>query len=343
MSANLAHPWILARLALASASLALALLASIAAVRILLVPSGAPADERALRAERDAELASAGLGLAFALELLAAASTVLVAHRLAGSVRGAMCAYGVLQSAEGGALSLEASALAALAASAWLGVRAVDSRIARGSLSRTLARGALVVTALVALDAVLVGRFLLSIDLRAHASCCSTAVGAATRIDPGGRALTSVGVAWVASVAALACVALAAAVRARPTPSRAGFASVVAFGASALVLASARDVVAPFAFESPGHRCVYCLLRADEAGPFGPVLAVAWAIATAVSAWVLGAAWVGRRAAARAASESALRSIALLWAACWTIVFASAWAPIVAYRLHTGTFALFGR
>lgn len=343
MTENLSQPWILARLSMAFSSVTLALIATVAASRILGISTDSPPDERALRAERDGELAAAGLSLALVIELAGALGTVLVAHRLSSSVRGAMCAYGVLAMSPHGHRALIASATAALVSAAWLGVRAVDARIARGSLSRTLARGAWLVTAAIVVDALFTSAFLQSIDLRQHASCCSTGAVDRGRFDPGAHALGSSALGAVAVVAAAASVALIAWMRRAPSAMRALLAAGASFASSALVLAAARDVLSPYAFGSPAHRCVYCLLRVSEASITGPMFIGSWALATLASAFVASAAWVGRRTAARAASEATLRSASVWWIACWLSTLLFGLWPIVLYRAQAGTWALFGR
>lgn len=342
MTENLSQPWILARLSMAFSSVALALVATFAASKILQISTDSPPDERALRAERDGELAAAGLSLALVIELAGALGTVLVAHRLSSSVRGAMCAYGVLAMSPHGHRALIASALAAFASAAWLGVRAVDARIARGSLSRTLARGAWVVTAAIVADALLTSAFLQSIDLRQHASCCSTGAVDRGRFDPGSHAWGSVSIAAVALAGSIGTLAMIAWMRRAPSPVRGGIAALASLSSSALAWVVARDVLSPYAFASPAHRCAYCLLRVSEASISGPWFVGSWALATITGAYVLGAAWVGRRSAAREASDDALRSVSVWWIACWISALASGLWPVLLYRAQSGTWALFG-
>jgi hypothetical protein len=341
-AANLANPWILARILLSLCAVTLALIASFGAARILSIPAETPPDERALEAERDLELATTGLRFAFALAIVSAAATVLVAHRLAGSVRGAMCAYGVLESGRWGPRALTASALASLAAAGWLGVRAVDARLSRGSLGRALSRGALAVTILLAMDALVSGRFLLGVDLRAHASCCTTRLAFETTRAPaslGGDPGTSAAIATGAIVVTLASIA---ALRARPSPKRAVVACGLAALASVAVLWAGRDVVAPFVFESPSHRCLYCLLRASEGGIWGPLFALGWTAASLLIPWVLAAGWAGRRSAAAAASASSIRAMTIPWMLAWALTWIAAAAPAIAFRWSSGTWSLFG-
>ncbi len=340
--ANLGNPWILARLSLSLCAFVLAAIASRGATRILAIPADAPADERALGAERDLELATTGLRLAFVLALASTVGTVLVAHRLAASVRGAMCASGVLDATPWGARALATSAAVSLAAAGWLGVRAVDSRLARGSLSRALARGALAVTAALAMDAVTVGRFLLGVDLRARASCCATRLASSANRALDGTAGDPRVPAALAMAAITMVVGAILAARARPSPARAMIAGLSGIPAILAVGWAAREVVAPFAFEAPSHRCAYCLLRGDEGGPWGWTLAGCWAIAANLNSWVFFAAWVGRRPAARPASEDAVRGALVPWLLAWALIVVSGWAPALGFRVSSGTWALFG-
>lgn len=339
---NLANPWILARLAFATLALATALVSTIAAARILAIPADAPPDARALRAERDAELSAVGLRLALVFAWAGASTTVLAAHRLAGSVRGAMCAYGVLATSPLGARSLVASALSALAASAWLGMRSVDARIARGSLARTLARGAWIVTALIAIDSLSAGAFFLGVDLRAHASCCSTGVARAATLDPAARPWVSAAIGPIAAGAAMLAAGAAWRLARAPSVRSAATASVLAVIASASGIVALRDVVAPYAFQSPQHRCAYCLLRVEDAGWLGPLVLIAWTVASALSAYVLGVAWVGRKSAARRAAEASLVAVSRGWAILWLLAMGAGFWPALVFRAQAGTWALLG-
>src|SRR4051812_48660132 len=103
MLMHLANPWILARLALGLAAALLATVAAVGAVGIFArYRDDAAPDERALALERRSELLATTLTLAFTLELGAALLTVLASDRLAGSIRGAMCAFGVFGSSPWG-------------------------------------------------------------------------------------------------------------------------------------------------------------------------------------------------------------------------------------------------
>jgi hypothetical protein len=339
---NLANPWILARVAFATLALAMALVSTLAAARILAIPADAAPDARALRAERDAELASVGLRFALVFAWAGASTTVLAAHRLASSVRGAMCAYGVLATSPLGARSLVASALSALAASAWLGMRSVDARIARGSLARTLARSAWIVTVLIAFDSVSAGAFFLGVDLRAHASCCSTGVVRGAALDPAARPWVSEAIGPVAASMALLAAGAAWRLARAPTVRSAMIASALAMMASASGAFALRDVVAPYAFQSPQHRCAYCLLRVEDAGWAGPLALIAWTLASAMSAYVLGIAWVGRKSAARRAAEATLVAVSRPWAILWLLAMGAGLWPALVFRAQAGTWALFG-
>lgn len=339
---NLANPWILARLALSVSSLALAFIAATAATSILRIEPNAPADARALRSERDAELASSGLALSALLAAIGALATVLAAHRLSPSIRGTMCAYGVFATSPLGPRALFASFAAALAGSVWLGVRAVDVRIARGSLSRTLARGAWLVCALVAVDALSAGAFFLSIDLRAHGSCCSTGASYRFVVDPASVALGSHTAAPAAALATIVASLWVASLRRGSSFVKTLVAVALGAVSSTLALVTMRDVVAPFAFASPHHRCAYCLLRTEELGAIGWALVLSWALGALSTARALGIAWVSRRVGARREAQSALTALSPWWIAALVSTLLFGLWPILRYRVESGTFALFG-
>ena len=96
MLTHLANPWILARMVLGVAACALAATAGFGAVGVFLrYNASGPPDERTLVLERRSELVAVTLQVAFVLELAASVLTIVAADRMAGSIRGAMCAFGV--------------------------------------------------------------------------------------------------------------------------------------------------------------------------------------------------------------------------------------------------------
>ncbi len=342
MFAHLASTWILSRILLGFAASAIAAIGAFGALTILRAyRAEGPSDERTLLLERRSELVSTALQLALGLQLAAALMTVVVSDRLAPSIRGAMCAFGVVGSNVWGARALGTSLVAASVCVAWLTTYRVDTRLRRGSLVRTLSWGALAATCAVFADAIASANYLLRLDLGVVATCCTVFVdaahGSATDLADGHGRLREIGMAAVATVAGIvASIALAR----RASAGRGLLAGAIGLVGAALSLRAVVDVVAPYAYERPSHRCAYCLLR-GEGGAAGVLLLVGLAIAFLCGVAALAVVPLLRREGARNATLSVLSKLGRTSALAWILVaVAGAW-PILHYRVVSGTFDLF--
>lgn len=336
----LSHPWILARLITGLVAVALATAAAVGAARIFLhYHADAPPDERTLALERQSELVATTLTLAFTVQLFAALLTVLTADRLAGSLRGAMCAYGVLHSHRWGTAALLSSLAAAAGCTAWLATRRVDIRLRRGSLVRTLAGLALGVTGLSYIDLFVNSRFFLGLDFDIVASCCSVFVDSpanSTNGDAKSRTIELIA-AGFGTVAALVTGAMLAR---RPTGRRGVVAGAMGLGGGYIALRAVIDVVAPYAYESPYHRCPYCLLHLDV-GIAGPILLGALSVGVLSSVAALAVVPLLNRPGARAAALQVLARIGWIQSGSWAVAIVTGAWPMVRYAMVTGTFQLF--
>ncbi len=340
--AHLANPWILARITLGLLATALSLVAAVSAARIFVRyrSTGAP-DERTLELERQSELLGTVLSVAFTLEIFAAVFTVVASDRLAGSIRGAMCAFGVFGSNRWGARALAASIGASAACAAWLGTRSVDVRLRRGSLVRSLAGLALVVTGFVLADAWSSVKYFFGLDLDVVATCCSVFVDTARVGGEVGRETRARFLELaIAGTTALAAVTAGIMLARRASPARGIASAVLGVGGAALAMRVATDVIAPYVYETPNHRCPYCLLHASAA-PAGPALLAGIALAFLTGVAALAVLPHLRRAGARAAALDVLERLGRWQVVAWVVVLiAGAW-PILRYGLETGTFQLF--
>src|SRR4051812_5996483 len=114
--AHFANPWILARTVLGLLATLLSVVAALGAMRIFVrYRAGGAPDERTLELERQSELLGTVLTVAFTLEIFAALFTVIASDQLSGSIRGAMCAFGVFGSNAWGGRALGASIAASAA------------------------------------------------------------------------------------------------------------------------------------------------------------------------------------------------------------------------------------
>ncbi len=341
MLANLFRPWILARLTASMTAALLVLLGVWTAARVLSHFSIARTSEGQLALERRAELVSSLVEVALGTTVLGLCLAMVGADRMTASIRGAMCAWGVLDASPWGFRSLFASIGAALGCALWIAVHRLDLRLRAPTLTRAKFAALFVVAPLVLADGALAVQHALSLDLRVVATCCSTGLDATVR-DAG----TAV---HRAQPIAAALFALAAAVAVglgalNVRRARAGLATALGVASAAAAVASVPAVigwVAPHAFESPAHLCPFCLLHGDVLGLGWPLFASLFG-GTALG---LSAGLVGRLERASGEPETARAMAARLGGAAslaWGLALALAAAPVVRWMVLSGGASLFG-
>jgi hypothetical protein len=337
---NILEPWILLRLVAGLVASVLFLRGAITSWRVLRHFDVSRASEGQLALERQFELASTFVRIATVVQVSALVLTVLAADRLSRAVRGAMCAYGVFSGSEWGFRALGATLAVALASGVLSQIYAFDARVRAMDLVRSLALATMIVAPFAILDLVLTALFLLKLDLKVVASCCSVSLDsdatAPVEFVAGPRALTAIG-APIAILLSIAAGYLASRRPRAPTVALAGAMSIVALP---LALGAAAFDVAPHAFEIPQHVCPFCLLRADVFGIGYPLFA---AILLAV-VWGAGAGLGGVLAkgpAAREAFGEFARSRLTRAAVAWFVALLVGVAPIVHYALVSGGATLF--
>lgn len=344
MWTNLLQPLLLARVVAGLAAAALALVGLVAAGRIVAGWSAAGArSEAQLALERRAELVAAIVQVSLVFALVGLGLTVLAADRLAHSVSGAMCAWGVLASTRAGFLALGTSLGAAAATALWTVWHRLDLRMTRPTLTLAKFRSLFFLAPLVVVDFVVALTFALELDLSVVATCCSVSLdeaggsaflrGAAVA-DP--TRLGAVG----AGLAALA-LGLAALAARRPSPGRAWSAATASAAAAAASLPAITAYVAPHAYETPGHACPFCLLHADVGGLGWPLFGATFA--AVVLGLGLGVVEAGVRRASEPPLARALQQrLGASAAAAWGLALALAAWPVVRWYLATGGAPLFG-
>lgn len=327
---NLLEPWIALRLVLAVTTVAIFGLAAWPSWTALRRFDVQRASEGQLLLERRFELA-ASAGKIGALALLAGAFvTVVAATSIYPQIRGAMCPYGLFASAPDGFLALGVDCVAATGAGVLLQVHRVDTELPRLDLLRPLAIGTLLLGTLAFGALVYNTLFWLGLDRTVVASCCSLELDDA-RVQASVRAIDAPWLLAVGALVGLASAALLALLASRrPTVRRlfaSGLASVVALPLGALAVAA---VVAPHVFETPTHRCPFCLLRAD-AGYIGYLLlgAMLFGATRALGMWVSAASLptLGRAALIERLAPKVLVSAALGWG----IALVAGVAPVLRY------------
>lgn len=342
MIANLFRPWILARLSAASAASMLVIFGLWVALRVLRHFRVASSSEGQLALERRAELCAQVVEVALGATIAGLALAVIGADRMTASIRGAMCAYGVLDASPWGFRAMATSIVASLACALWVAVHRLDLRLASPALTRAKFQALLVVGPLVVADLVAATAYALDLDLRVVASCCSTglddAAAIATRGAIGGPRETAAAAFFALGVAA---IAIAAFVRRRPSAR----AAVLVGAASSLAAIAAIPAivwwVAPHAYESPDHLCPFCLLHADVLGIGWPLFGALF-VATALggSIGLIGA--LERASGEPEVARAMARRLSAPAIAAWSATLALALAPIARWWIVAGGASLFG-
>ena len=338
---NLFRPWLLALVLPELVAAVLAVVAMASALRVLSLGGAPRTSELALAIERRAELVATLFGVASMATLVALVVEVLGADRLRASVRGAMCAWGVLAQTAWGFRSLGLALACALACAAWLGLHRVDLALRTPELTRVKFVAVLLVAPLVIANLGAGLLYALGLDFRVVASCCSTGLEGARDavLGASGGARTSAFAAFAGLGALSASLALVAR---RSGSVRLGGLAALASGLAAIAAAPAiLGYVAPYAYESSAHFCPFCLLDDDGHHIGWPLYAALYA---AVSLGL--AAGVGALAATRVRERDAAWSVTSRslgrMAAAWALALAVALYPIVRFTILTNGAPLFG-
>jgi hypothetical protein len=343
---NLFRPWLLGRVVVGASASVIAIVALVVAARALASkPEGRPGAERSLEEEKQIELVSTLFSLAGLFAWLDLLLAVYGADRLAGSIRGAMCAYGVLDASPWGLRGLTLAVLAALAASAWRALHAVDLTQREPALTRAKLSAAFFVAPLVVASFGASTAFALDLDFRVVASCCSTGFGPAAEEvlgRSGGAEATAMGALVVAGLAAATLALASLRTSGRRSEALAAGAGLVSVAAAIAAVPAVVGYVAPHAYETPLHQCPFCLLRPEESGGIGWPLYVALALALSSALSLAIAALASRRVEEPLAAAPLRRRFALLTAASWLVALAAAAYPVARFAWVGGGASLFG-
>lgn len=339
--ANLFRPWILARLSTGLAASALLVVGLAVGWQVLRHFRVARSSEGQLALERRAELVASLVEVALGATIVGLVLAVLGADRTTASIRGAMCAWGVLDVSPWGFRSLGISALAALACALWIAVHRLDLALRRPALTRLKFAALFALAPLVLADLFASTAYALDLDLRVVASCCSTGLDAARAVAGGASSGGPRDVAALAFVGgAMASIALALFARSRPSARAAMLVGLGSLVAGAAAIPAVVWWVAPHVYETPVHLCPFCLLHADVLGIGWPLFGALFAAtALGLSAGVTGAL---ERASGEPPVARALESrLAIATAVAWSLALLLALAPIVRWTVVSGGASLF--
>lgn len=325
---NLLEPWIALRLVLGLATTAILALAAWPSYTALRRFDVQRATEGQLLLERRFELASAAGRVGAVAMLSSVFVTVIAAGRIYPQIRGAMCPYGLF-AAGNGFFALGLDFAAAALAGILLQVHRADADLPRLDLVRPLALGTLLLGVASVGSLVYSAQFWLGLDRSVVASCCSLELDA-TLVQESTRDL---GAPWLTAAVTSILVGLAAVLAwfasRRPSVRRLTASGVSSALALPLAVLAVATVVAPHVFETPTHRCPFCLLRAD-AGYLGYVLFAAMLFAFTRALGVLVSVLVLPHAARPSLLSSAPR-ILRSSAVAWSLVLAAGAAPVLRY------------
>ncbi len=341
MLGNLFRPWLLALVVPELVAAVLAVVAMSSALRVLSLGSSPRTSELALAIERRAELVATLFGVASMATLTALVVEVAGADRLRGSVRGAMCAWGVLAGDAWGFRSLALAVVASLACAGWLALHRVDLSLRSPELSRAKFSAVLVVAPIVVANLGAGLLYALGLDFHVVASCCSTGLEGARDVvlgASGGARTTAFAIFAAFGVLAVALSLAARRSRSAPLAALAAMASAVAALASVPAILG---YIAPYAYESPVHLCPFCLLDSDGhylGWPLYAALFAATSIGIAVGVGALAMPLLAEREAAWTVVSRSLGRMA----AAWTLTLLVALYPIAHFAITTGGAALFG-
>ena len=338
---NLLRPWFLAESAASLSSAALCAYGAWIAVRVLRRFRVAETSEGQLALERRAELAAAAVGLALVLQILSLALLIFAADRAAGSLRGAMCAYGVFFSSPWGPRALAMSGIAAITCGLWSVEHRLDLLARTPTWMRRKFEALLFVALLVFGSAFTSIAFFLDLDFDAAASCCSTALdgGRVTRFASAPFFPPALGTAAV--ICGLGALLNASFYARRPARRIGWFASTASILAGVVGAAAVPWIVAPYVYETPVHTCPFCLLH-------GPSAVIGWPLISALAAGFfsgLALAWTLRSPIAQeepVAFERFAKNLARTAAFAWGVALIFGIAPVVRYTWITGGASLFG-
>ena len=334
MLTNSLHPALLARVLAGLAASGILL----AALRLSWALSSAPpppGSEQAIALERRAELVAGLVRVALGIQVIALALTVFAADRLHGSLRGAMCAYGVFASTESGFAALGTSAIAAMGGGLWLALHEYDLELPRPTLTRRKFRVLFAMAPIALLDLGVTLRFFSELDLDVVASCCASQLDPAISATLGAEVFGAKGLGLVAILAATGAV-ITALVRQR----RDGRLPSFALGTLGLVAATAGipaaiGYVAPHVYASPLHACPFCLLHAEHAG-YGWWLFGALGLALLRSLQVAGVELQTAKTGERKLANQLTRRLSRTAALAWCVTAALGVAPVLLYMMQTG-------
>jgi hypothetical protein len=337
---TLLEPWLLARIVAAIVTTSLFVYGAIVSTRVLRFAHVETATEGQLLLERHFELAGNLIRFGAIAQVLSLLLSVLAADRLAASIQGAMCGYGVVHQNVWGWPSLGVTVFVSLAAGVLLQLLALDRSVRGLDLMRPLAILCIALAPAALLDTVLASAWLGSLDFSVVASCCSTTLGEGRREGAAFWQGPRLFATWGALLATGSAIAASLAARRRPARGLVTLAGATAFIAVPFAVGAVVLEVAPYVYEVPEHLCPFCLFKADAYFIGYPLFGAVFSAAT----WGLGAAAAAifaDKEHTRAVFPAFARSRMARQACAWGIALLVGALPVGIYALSSPGASLF--
>lgn len=342
MLTNFLNFWILARLMQSGAAAALCLLGLVVGLRLARRWRPGESSEQQLALERLAELVATVIQVALLLEVLGLGLSVAVADHLVGSIRGAMCAFGVFGSTKSGFYGLWVSALATVACALWIILHRFDLSLESPVLIRRKFLALLLVAPLALADFVMAVVFARQLDFTVIASCCSVWVDQTVLTHQ--ASVFTLPPFWAGVMGLTATLAALGAswfTAHRPRPAVVWFAAVVSALAPYGAMFGILWVVAPHALATPQHPCPFCLLRAQGGWIGWPLFAAI--LVGSIAGMGLGVVEANRRILGEVGSLRAMQTRLARWSAAgWACALLCGLIPVGRYWLQSGGVSVFG-
>lgn len=337
---TLLEPWVMIRLLVGAVATALFAYAALVGARVLRHPHIETATEERLVLERHFELAATLLRVGALLQVFSMLISIVAADRLSGSIRGAMCGYGVFGQNRWGWWSIAVGFMASLGSAVVLQILSLDRRVRGFDLMRSLSLACVVLAPIVAFDWGLSLAWLTKLDLTVVASCCSTTLDGVGRDGALFWQGPRVGVSWAAAVGIPAAIGAALIARHRPGRALVGISGAATLAMLPVAVGATVLEVAPHVYQVPEHLCPFCLLKADAYFIGYPLLAAIFLATT----WGIGgalAAGLSTGPHARSVFPTFARSLMTRQAFAWTCALVLGSAPVLFDRIASPGASLF--
>lgn len=331
---NYLRPWIIALLFASLGSSVAWVRGAITSIPILRRFHPEARNEAQIALEKRAELASRFISLGALASVVAFFTLILGADHASKDIEGAMCAHGVIHSNPYGPLALGAAAGVALIGLVFLELHRLDLRSPIPALVRPQFFAFLFAAPLAIYSSHLTLQFVQELDFSIVATCCSS--GLTSNLSRGDSLpSTTPALPFFGSLFALLLASSLAFLARRSTAHSRLFALL---SATAALLAMATNAsaltstIAPHLYETPTHRCAFCLLSPPEIAFGAPYLVAFFILLIGWIRTTLGAAFYNHQSIGESARDFMKSGARLLILGAVALMLISSF-PVIRYRV----------